>query len=363
MNLHVVTNDDQISVMYPGVICQRCVLPDSFPDISFDAAGVCSYCRDERERVEVGKSAIDSAIGDAMRTADPQRAYDCLLLYSGGKDSSLALALATREYGLRVLAFTLDNGFLSERTGPNMRRVLDSVGADHMVFRPPRQLMRALYRTSVDTDFGPGTTKYSTAGCGSCISLVLATGTRVAAAHGIPLLLGGWTPGQFTNSPVVPSAFLSDVVRRHFDSLAKSSAPLGEDLAPWRTQTLRPLPVGLINPLYGTAYSEAAALAQLAHMGWQRPTDTDSCSTNCRLNGLLVLDHIKRFRYHPYVYELSHHVRIGAMGREEALQKMRQVRVSASRVAQVAAELGVPTPVEPAGEQRVGQPETDRPAT
>ena len=27
-----------------GRICTRCVLPESFPGISFDAAGVCSVC-------------------------------------------------------------------------------------------------------------------------------------------------------------------------------------------------------------------------------------------------------------------------------------------------------------------------------
>ena len=32
--------------------CSRCIIPDTYPDISFDAEGVCSVCRAHEQRWE-----------------------------------------------------------------------------------------------------------------------------------------------------------------------------------------------------------------------------------------------------------------------------------------------------------------------
>lgn len=131
--------DDELTIHYDQQICSRCVLPASFPDVTFDGDGLCSYCRDESERIVVARSAVEAAVEAALDSAAGDRDYDCLVLYSGGKDSSLALSIARRRLGLRVLAFTLDNGLLSAGTADNMRRVTDGLGVDHVLFRPPAQ--------------------------------------------------------------------------------------------------------------------------------------------------------------------------------------------------------------------------------
>jgi len=348
--IRIDTADGDLMIHYDQQVCSRCILPAAFPDVTFDVNGLCSYCRDESERIVVAEAAIHEAVETALAAAAPDRDYDCLVLYSGGKDSSLALSIASRRLGLRVLAFTLDNGFLSAGAADNMRRVLDGLGVDHVLFRPPGTVMRPLYRISMELRFGADTTKYSTAGCGSCISVVLATGLRLATAHRIPLLVGGWTPGQFTTSALCSVSFLEDVVRRHFDPLTAASPSLADQLAAWRRSVDATRPAGLLNPLYASRYSEGDTLAALSDLGWKTPPDTDSCSTNCRLNGLLIVDHLRRHGYHPYVYELAHHVRLGAITREEALDKVSRVGVDPDRLNGVANELGIgslPSPVRP----------------
>ncbi|MEV0388993.1 hypothetical protein [Nonomuraea sp. NPDC050643] len=340
MNVAFTVVQNELFIRYDQHICKVCVLPESFPGISFDDAGVCSHCRDRDERIVVSRQCIDDAIEHALADAS-QRDYDCVVLFSGGKDSSLALTIARRELGLRVLAFTLDNGFLSAGTSVNMRRILDSLDVDHVLFRPPGRLMRPLYNVSMKLDFDANTMKYSTGGCGSCISMVLASGLRFAVAHSIPLLVGGWTPGQFTTSPLVGVPFLKDVIARHFTPLSLASTSLGEQLAGWRVERHKPGPAGLLNPLYAMSYSEDATLDKLAEFGWKPPEDTDSCSTNCRLNGLLIVDHVQRYGFHPYAYELAHHVRLGALSREDALAKISRTGIQPGTVTSVAAELGL----------------------
>ncbi|MGV9384998.1 hypothetical protein ACWDRB_54980 [Nonomuraea sp. NPDC003707] len=354
MNVAFTVEQNEVLIRYDQQICKVCVLPESFPEISFDDAGICSHCRDREEQVVVSRQSIDDAVKQALADAS-SRDYDCLVLYSGGKDSSLALTVARRELGLRVLAFTLDNGFLSAGTSGNMRRVLDSLDADHVLFRPPGRLMRPLYNVSMKLDFDANTMKYSTGGCGSCISMVLASGLRFARAHGIPLLIGGWTPGQFTTSPLVGLSFLEDVIARHFTPLSLASTSLSEQLAGWRTEQRGPGPAGLLNPLYAMSYSEEATIAKLAEFGWRPPKDTDSCSTNCRLNGLLILDHVRKYGFHPYAYELAHHVRLGALSREDALAKVSATGIRPALVTSVTAELGLdvsPVPLPPKEDPR-----------
>ncbi|HEY8986289.1 MAG TPA: hypothetical protein VIU15_42785, partial [Streptomyces sp.] len=272
---HVKSVGGKLLVTGDQRVCARCVLPESFPGIAFDASGVCSYCRDEGERIDNSRSVIDTALGKAAGAEWADRSYDCVLLYSGGKDSSLALVSLVREHGLRVLAMTLDNGFLAQATTHNMRRVVDAVGADHLVFRPHRALMSGVYRTAMTTEMGPETIKYSTAACGSCIGLVFSVGMRIASAHRVPLLAGGWTPGQMTTSAFVPSSFLREVADRNLDPVKLADPQLGPGLDLW-TRPTKDEPLGLINPLYVTDYTEAGALEQLREFGWVAPKETDS---------------------------------------------------------------------------------------
>ena len=55
----------------------------------------------------------------------PGRKNDhCLLGFSGGKDSSYTLWQLRERYGLRVLAVTLDNGFISPGSFPFSQSIL-----------------------------------------------------------------------------------------------------------------------------------------------------------------------------------------------------------------------------------------------
>lgn len=347
MKVQIINDDGRLAVDYADQhLCVRCVIPEAFPGSSFDEAGVCNYCRDEKERLSDSRKVLDDTLAAARRaTEEVSGDYDCVLLYSGGKDSSLSLIELVREHGLRVLAVTLDNGFLARATADNMRHVLDAVGADHIVVRPQRDLMHGVYRSALTKTFGPETIKYSTAACGSCIGVVFAVGMRIAASFNVPLLAGGWTPGQMTDSAFVPAEFLRNVMATNLDPVDLTDERLTAGLDNWRTQK-GTFPTGLINPLYAGHYSEESVLATLAEYGWSAPADTDSCSTNCRLNGLLIVDHLKKHGYHPYVYELAHHVRLGAMTREQALHKLRDLRLRAESVTTVAVELGIPSPLD-----------------
>src|SRR4030042_131921 len=94
--------------------CTRCLLPETFPDITFDEDGVCNYCV---EYLEKGKKTprwqtlrekrVERLIEKSRNKGD----YDCLVSYSGGKDSTYLLYVLKEKYGLNVLAYTCNTGF------------------------------------------------------------------------------------------------------------------------------------------------------------------------------------------------------------------------------------------------------------
>lgn len=110
-------------------ICGRCVYDDRVPGISFDADGICSYCRlhDQLEREyptdERGTAALQR-IADEVRRAGRGAKYDVVVGVSGGCDSSFMLA-KTVEMGLRPLAVHFDNTWNSPIATQNIYNVLD----------------------------------------------------------------------------------------------------------------------------------------------------------------------------------------------------------------------------------------------
>lgn len=116
-------------------ICKNCVLDDRTAAITFDPAGVCSFCHflDARttevptdpERREAQKQAIISR----MKRSGRNSKYDCVIGLSGGIDSSYAALLAVRE-GLRPLAVHVDNGWNTEIAVSNIEKLVRQLKLD-----------------------------------------------------------------------------------------------------------------------------------------------------------------------------------------------------------------------------------------
>lgn len=58
--------------------------------------------------------------------------YDCLLMFSGGKDSSYLLYYLTKELGLRVATFTLTHKFLAKETRENIENFAKKYSKKHI---------------------------------------------------------------------------------------------------------------------------------------------------------------------------------------------------------------------------------------
>jgi N-acetyl sugar amidotransferase len=106
------------------------------PDIRFDGAGVCQFCRQFEERMarelyadNEGQARLH-AITQKIKRRGAGREYDCLIGVSGGVDSTYVAYLVKKKHGLRPLAVHLDNGWDTELAVANVEQVLKRLDID-----------------------------------------------------------------------------------------------------------------------------------------------------------------------------------------------------------------------------------------
>jgi len=311
-------------------ICSNCVLGDTFPAISFDENGVCSYCskiplptkEEKKEHLSKFEGLLDKNRGNGV--------FDVLLAYSGGKDSTYTLKLLAEDYKMNVLAFSFDNGFMSEQAKKNITHMTDMLGATSVFIRPPFPLLKKTFSIAAEKDiYSPKTLDRASSICTTCIGLVKSMVLKTALAYQIPLVAYGWSPGQ---APIA-SAIMQTNPRLQRMTQRSVRDPLlniaGKELAKYfltdddlNIDASR-WPIN-IHPLAFMDYDEDRIVEIIKGMGWVKPLDTDPNSSNCLLNALANYLHRKRFNFHPYAWEIAGIVRSGQMNREDGIEKVTQ---------------------------------------
>jgi hypothetical protein len=323
-------------------ICNKCILPDNIPNISFDKAGICNFCRNystlKKKSIPLDPSLLEQKMLRLLKVNRKKYPYDCLCLYSGGKDSTFMLYQLVKKYKLRVLAVTLDNYFLAGEAHENIKRIIKKIEVDHIFCRPDFGLVKELIKASINESHRIDRTKELSFligfVCWPCFTMIGLYALKTALKKNIPNIVIGTTPGQLRQKRYN----LLSKYKGALDSYRSMSLPMlnllrligykqGQSIFNFTfREKLRALKVRLV-PFYEyTLYQEEKALQLIEQeLDWQRPKKTDSCSTNCELNTLGIVLHLQRFNIHPYVIPLAHDIREGILKREDALKAVREL--------------------------------------
>jgi hypothetical protein len=322
----------------PLKICTHCILPETFPGISFNSEGVCSHCRQfdgkevklaedkkkyEKKFFEILEQLINKSQNQFTRT------YDILMAYSGGKDSTYTMSLLKNKYNLRVLAMSFDNGFISGTAIANIKNVTDKLGIDHIFFKPGWETLKKIFTTAAERElYAKKTLERASTICTSCIGLVKSVCLKMSIEQDIPMVGFGWSPGQ---APVQSSIMKNNpsMVRMAQQAIINPlKAVIGDRIGAYSLQERHysqpeRFPYN-VHPMAWEFYDERMIIEKIKEFGWIAPTDTDSNSSNCLLNAYANDVHIKRYGFHPYVWEIANMVREGIMNREEGYKKIYQ---------------------------------------
>lgn len=110
--------------------CTRCILPETMPYIAFDADGVCNYCHTYTPRnVPKPKEELFNLVEGYRRAG----VTDCIVPFSGGRDSCYGLHLIVKELKMNAVTYTYDWGMVTDLGRRNISRMSAELGVENII--------------------------------------------------------------------------------------------------------------------------------------------------------------------------------------------------------------------------------------
>jgi N-acetyl sugar amidotransferase len=170
--------------------CTKCVTPETHETIMFDEKGTCNICNQvEYKQTQINwddkKIELDALIEQYRGKSD----YDCIVPYSGGKDSMWTLYYLVKHYKLKPLVVRFDHGFLRPNLDENTKRMQRELGVDFHHFTPNWKVQQKLMLQSFleKGDF-----------CWHCHTGIFSYPMWVAIRYNIPLIFWGEPSSEYT---------------------------------------------------------------------------------------------------------------------------------------------------------------------
>ena len=304
--------------------CTRCGISSYYPDIEFNGLGVCNICTEfdsYREKAQAYFRPMDEFRQVVSTLAERKTgAYDCMMLFSGGKDSTYAL-YQIAALGFNVYAMTLDNGYISDGAKRNIRRAVTDLGVKHEFVTTPH--MNRIFKDSLDRHASV---------CYGCFKTIYTLGLNLADELGIPCIITGLSRGQF---------FETRLVKQVFDKGAFDPEEIDREVLETRKIYHR-IPDQVTACLDMSLFADDDLFDRIQFVDfyrycdvsldeiydflenyapWLRPEDTGR-STNCLINDTGIYVHKKKLGYHNYALPYSWDVRLGHKQREAAIGEL-----------------------------------------
>lgn len=110
--------------------CTKCLLPETMPFIEFDEAGVCNYCHTYKLK------NVLKPKDDLIKLLEPYRkinGVECIVPFSGGRDSCYGLHLIVNELKLKPITYTYDWGMVTDLATRNISLMCSRLGVENIV--------------------------------------------------------------------------------------------------------------------------------------------------------------------------------------------------------------------------------------
>jgi N-acetyl sugar amidotransferase len=169
--------------------CTRCLTVETVDTITFDEEGVCSVCRQGEFKADKidwddRQKQLDALIDEYAHKGQ----YDCIVPYSGGKDSVFQLWYIVRVLKLKPLVVRFNHWGYRPKVEENNTMVFKKLGVDVIEFQPSFHVVRELMLESFKRrgDF-----------CWHCHTGIYAGVMHMAVRFEIPLLFWGESTAEY----------------------------------------------------------------------------------------------------------------------------------------------------------------------
>lgn len=124
-------------------------MPNSRPRIVFDEHDVCNACENSKKKKQINwekrKKEFLEIISKIKRSENKNPHYDCVVPWSGGKDSSSIAYKLKFEFNLNPLLVTF-SPLISNKIGEHNRKIMSDIGFDTIFFKPKENISKKLAR-------------------------------------------------------------------------------------------------------------------------------------------------------------------------------------------------------------------------
>jgi len=282
---------------------------------------MCAACRDHRPTDAAASAPVRDTrrrdLEQALADCRGRGPYDALVCLSGGKDSLDLLHRVRVDYGLNVLAYTVDAN-IPAVAWRSIRRTIEKLDVDHLVYRPSAAFYRKLFAYLLRNQEERGavyTVSYVYA------PLFEGDALQVATERGIPLVLAGYSPGQpepermeyeFSRRLICETDWTPPGLKGAGEF---SDAELGRFWNPRRFPKGTQFPRYLA-PFHAWDYDQDATMKRVAELGLvERASHANPIHSNYPVNWLLMYSDLRSFGYNPYAPEFSALIRNGKANR------------------------------------------------
>ncbi|AAM04459.1 TPA: hypothetical protein HA338_15250 [Methanosarcina acetivorans] len=314
------------------VVCKKCILDSDIPGITINMeTGFCHFCETYAPLSLQEKGEYLAKIEELFEKHRGKGNYDVIYALSGGKDSSYTLYKLKKDYPfLKVLAVQFNNGFISEGAVKNAKKICKITGSDYYQLTMQNKILYDTFRKAAESyDAFPKFAKYRASDiCNICITIIKQKLIEQAIVQKVPFIVFAFTAGQSPNPIINLSPNFIKWSRNMFETqLQKIGIHDKDELFLVKNKVIEDLEgsaPSILHPLCLWEYSEDKVLETLLEIGWEPPGINDSNSTNCTLNSFACYNHLEKYGFHPYTFDIAGLVRSGEMSREEGLEKINQ---------------------------------------
>lgn len=323
--------------------CKTCLLPTDYLNIRIDEEGICQHCREFKVIDYKGPEKLKEIIKEPL-TKNRSKKFDCVVGFSGGRDSTYLLWYVVRVLQLRPLAVFSDDLFIPDIVYENMENTcrilgveLRAVKHDNLKKCLPHHLKAWIKRPVPES------------------LMFINVGERIgyetlveenAVKEGVHLIFGGRTPIQeeekykselikFSKSPGRQGkmdwilGYANQVLRN--PSLATNLTCLNLQyrefsVNKWKQKLIRDHDLTIVHPFYEYVHWKEEELEEILFndLHWKLPEGrTNSSRFGCEADTLRQYLFYRTLGYNDTHVDLSYLIRDGQITREEAEQKLK----------------------------------------
>jgi len=339
--------------------CKKCLLPENYLNIKMDENGVCNHCNSFKPVNYLGKEKLIEDIKPIL-ARNTSKKYDCIVKFSGGRDSTYLLWYIVKELKLRPLAIFSDDMFIPELMIENMKTTCDKLGVELRIIRHEylkkclphhlkawikRPVPESLMFLNVGERIGYEKLPEEVAiKEGVCLIFSGRTNSQKIELYKTNLMKIGNKGGKFNwiigyikqvllNPSLALNLFCLKTQYNEFQVLK------------WRNQLTKKYGIEMVNPYFNHIHWDEKEIEKVLfeQLDWKTPKGSKNSSRwGCEADTLRQYLFYRTLGYNDTNVDLSYMIRDGLISREEALVKLESsVNISEEYIKYIVNKAGV----------------------